>query len=541
MIPFRSLFWLSLLSLGVFPLQLHARPILSFNKLTDLPDLGLQIRIMPDSREVPQSPPSVYFFQCTRGQKTWKEERFSPVELWKQSQYAGQWVGRDDNKLLLSMISREPPKEGAEQYVTRDMYEQQMVCVTNRALFSSEEELAGWVAAFADYPRPVGKRLDKSFTGISAVWVFRLDKLTPNRVIYVLRLRGTRDGKAIWLCAQFDLNTQILMETACETIEKEFLPSISLQTLIRPAVSREPLTHKATGGAADSEAMGTARQQVIDSIRNLKGWWYDNTPDYIILSNLKGGAGSMVEQLKTSMKVVRAAYLKFIPEAGASAVAVIRIPATQEEYREYVGEDNSWTQGIWLPGRKELVICPAAEQGARGKRQSILRVAFHEGFHQYAFSALGQANASMWFSEGYAQLFENTSQLNGRLKIEESPQALSLINAMQLGKGMLDLRRLFSLSREEFYAPDERLRAANYALAWALVYYQKKDASALYPGLLEKYVAAIRSNGGNAELATETMLAGVDLKKLQLDFERFWQSRTRQAAARRYDPLDLQH
>jgi len=531
-----------LISLGSISSEVFARPILTFIKTTDLPELGLQLKLMPDAREVPQAPPSVYFFQFTRGQQIWKEERFSPMDLWKQGQFAGQWVGRDDNKLLLANMTRMPPKEAPEERVTRAMYEQQMSLATNETPFSSEADLSRWISAFTDYPHPVGKRLDKPCSGNFAVWVFRLDKLSPNRVAYVFRLRreGSKDSGFIWVCAQFDLNTQILMENACEIIEKEFFPSINSLMLARPGGPREPLTREGVGGA-DSAAMVAARQQVIDSIRNLKGWWYDITPDYIILSNLKGGAGSLVEQLKTSMKVIRLAYRQCIPEPKEAVIGVIRIPATQEEYREYVGEDNSWTQGLWLPGRKELVICPAVDQGVRGKRQSILRVAFHEGFHQYAFSAFGQANASMWFSEGYAQLFENMSLSNGRLKIEESPQALTLLNAMQIGKGMMDLRRLFSLSREEFYDANNQLRAANYALAWALVYYLKKDASSPYVGLLDKYVVAMRSNGGNAELATQAMLAGVDLKRLQLDFERFWQSHTRQAAARRYDPLDLQH
>jgi hypothetical protein len=56
--------------------------------------------------------------------------------------------------------------------------------------------------------------------------------------------------------------------------------------------------------------------------------------------------------------------------------------------------------------------------------------------------------------------------------------------------------------------------------------------------LLDKYVAAMLRNGGSAELATDAMLDGVDLKRLQSDFQKFWQSNSRQSAARRYDPLN---
>jgi hypothetical protein len=401
----------------------------------------------------------------------------------------------------------------------------------------SEAEIVRWIAAFSGCPDLVGKRVNKSFFRIASVWLFQIDNGDVPRVIYVFRLNrgGSRESGNFWMCALFDLNPQLGLDTACGIIEKQFLEPLAPIAISQVAGGRDPLPR--TGkGLTETAEMIEARQQVVASIRNLKGWWYDLTPEYIILSNLKGGSGSLIEQLKSSMKVVRGAYRHCIPEPEQSGVAVIRIPATQQEYRDYVGDENSWTGGLWVPGRKELVICPAGEQGAREKRLSILRVTFHEGFHQYAFYALGQANASMWFNEGFAQLFENASLSNGRLVIEESPQALALLKAMGPGSHR-DLGRLLRLSREQFYDPMMQLRAWNYAMAWAFVYYLKKEAKGPFSGMLDDYILAMRRNGGNAELATETMLNGVDLKKLQLDFERFWQSNTRQSAARRFDPF----
>jgi len=530
------LFTLVSVTVGFSPVS--ARPILTFIKSAELPDMGLTLKLMPEAREVPPASPAAFLYQFTHGDQTWKEERFSPIELWKQGQLAGQWVGRDDNKLILAEISRLPPKGDPGKHVTKAMYEQEGAAATNDNPLASEADMACWVSSFADYPHPAGKRLDKQFTRLSSVWIYRLDDLFPNRVVYVFRvIKG--NGTPGWVCAQFDLNPQIRIETACGIIEKEFLGSISTMTTTRRAAPRESLT--ATGkDVVDSEALMSTRQQVINSIRNLKGWWYDITPDYIILSDMKGGAGSMVEQFKVSMKALRNAYKQCIPEPEEKAIGVVRIPATQQEYRDYVGEDNSWTYGLWDPRRKELVICPAGEgAGARVKRLGVLRVAFHEGFHQYAFYALGQVDISMWFNEGYAQYFENASLSNGRLSIEEFPQALATLKPLWNGS-RTDLRRLFSLNREKFYDPNEQIRAGNYALSWALVYYLKRDAASPYYGLLDKYVVAMRNNGVNAEQATETMLAGVDLKRLQTDFERFWQSASRQSAARRFNSSDLQ-
>lgn len=528
------------IGLSLLPGWGFARSMLTFIKPTDLPDLGLRLKLMPESREIPSTSPQVLLMQFTKGTETWKEERFLPVDLWKREQFAGQWVGRDGNKLLLAIMSCLPPDEQSSQPVTRATYEQQRALATNNATFTSEADLVRWISVFTDFPHPVGKRLDKQPARISPVWIFRLDSISPNRVAYVFRLTSGagKNASTRWVCAQFDLNTDLLMEPACEIIEKEFLSSISALTLARTvAPNRETLT-RTSESVPDSEVAKAAQQQVIDSIRNLKGWWYDVTPDFIILSNLKGSAGSLVDQFKTSMKVMRVAYRQSIPEPAKPFVGVVRIPATLEEYREYVGEDNGWSRGLWMPGRKELVICPAGDQGARGNRQTILRIAYHEGFHQYAYYAFGQANASLWFNEGYAQFFENVSFSNGRLIFEESPQALRVFNTLRPGTEM-DLNRLINLGWKDFYDRDEKTRAANYALSWALVYYLKKDPACPFAGLLDKYVEAMQSNGGNAEKANESMLANIDVKRLQTDFERFWQSAARQSAARRYNPLDL--
>ncbi len=536
---FRLIFFGMAFTFSVLPVLGIARPALMFIKPTDLPDLGLRLKLMPESREAPPASPPVFLCQFTRGDQTWKEERFSPLDLWKQGQYAGQWVGRDGSKLLLAVMSQLPPSGSPAQPVTRALYEQQTSLATNSTLFSSESDIARWVSCFSDYPHPVGKRVDKQASKISPVYVFRLDNLSPNRVAYVFRLAAGagKSFRYIWICAQFDLNTDILMESACDIIEKDFLGSISATTQSRPAPAREALT-KAGEEAADASAdLKVAQQQVINSIRNLKGWWYDVTPNYIILSNLKSGSDSFVEQLKISLKLIRSAYRQCIPESLNAGIGVIRIPATRQEYCEYVGEDSRWTSGLWVPRRKELVLCPADNQSVRGKRQSLLHTAFHEGFHQYAYYAFGQANPSMWFNEGYAQFFENAVVANGRISIEESPRALALVTSTRSGSEM-DLRRLLSLSWQEFYDSDDKIRTRNYAFSWAFVYYLKKDASSPFTELLDRYVAAFQSNGGNGEKATESMLAGVDLKRLQLDFERFWQSNSRQAAARRYNPFD---
>jgi hypothetical protein len=139
-----------------------------------------------------------------------------------------------------------------------------------------------------------------------------------------------------------------------------------------------------------------------------------------------------------------------------------------------------------------------------------------------------------------AQFFENAVIVNGRVRIEEDPRAIDLLNAV-LAKGDFDLNSFFQLSRDQFYCLDESERETNYAMAWAVVYYLKKgfgaDASSPYAGLLDLYASAMQVEGKTAEEATESMLKGVDVRRLSLDFRQFWHSLARQSLARRYDPF----
>ncbi|MEI6788540.1 MAG: hypothetical protein WCL49_08685 [bacterium] len=110
-----------------------------------------------------------------------------------------------------------------------------------------------------------------------------------------------------------------------------------------------------------------------------------------------------------------------------------------------------------------------------------------------------------------------------------------------LEKGVFDLNSVFRISWEQFYCKDPLEREDNYAMAWAVVYYLKKgfgsDASSPFAGLLENYATAMQVEGKTAEEATESMLKGVDVKAMSLDFRQFWHSLARQSLARRYDPF----
>ena len=519
-------------------------PGLRFIKPVDLPSLGLRVNLMPDACEMPPFSPQVFLYNIASGNEKRKEERYQPADLWWHTQQAGRWTGRYENNLVLIRITHRLPTGFKDTHVTRAVYQERVSGAgTACGLVQSEDDVRGWMADYTGQSAVMAEKVGRLSARVDPIIRFRLGPADPCRVAYAFRLNRKAEGTspATWIAAIFEVSPKIPMETAIRSIEKEFFASLSFFTIMQPtSVVSKSSSATAKGDSGKSDDLLIARKQAEESIRNMTGWWFRESSRYIVLSNHKGSSKLMVEQLDKAMGTIWGAYARCLSESPKSSVCVIRMPATPLEYKTYVGSDYEWTGGVWIPDRKELLIRPVVEGSSQEKRRSLFRLAFHEGFHQYAFYALDQANSSMWFNEGMAQFFENAVIVNGRIRIEEDPRALGLVKTA-LEKGGFDLNSFFRLSRKKFYSTDPSVREANYAMAWAVVYYLKKgfggDARSPYAGLLDNYASAMQVEGKTAEEATESMLKGVDVKTMSLDFRQFWHSLARQSVARRYDPF----
>jgi hypothetical protein len=284
-----------------------------------------------------------------------------------------------------------------------------------------------------------------------------------------------------------------------------------------------------------SPEMIASRKQVTDSIKNLKDWWFVETEDYIILSDLKTSHHVMVQDLQANIGFLHTAFEKIIPpRTNITAISVIRVFGTPEEYETYVPPDYSRSIGIWMPDRKELVIKPIDWGGSAEQRDRVFETTYHEAFHQYLFYALGQLHASPWFNEGFACVFGGANVKDNKLKILENGMLVK--NVGELLNNM-NIESVIGLSYDDFYARNDksgRAGNAHYALAWALVYYLSKgiavEPQSPYAGILDRYVDALRTTE-NPTTATQMAFKGVDMHALNKDFCKFWQSTNKRAAA----------
>ena len=302
---------------------------------------------------------------------------------------------------------------------------------------------------------------------------------------------------------------------------------------ILPSRSRDKISVSITNRSAE---FITSRQQVADSIRNMKNWWFAETEHYIILSNMKSRNSTLLKHILANVEILRACFEQFIPpRTEISSISVIRIFATSGEYLRYVGEGKEWSYGFWMPDKKELVIRPAEWGDDATKGQQILGTVYHEAFHQYIFYALDRVEASPWFNEGHAEFFEASALSTHRLDVAETPANDRILDTL-IEAGDINFKDLLHMAYSQFYANDQKILHAHYATAWALIYFLRKAAPRgkpfPYAGINDAYCDAL-IQFKDADKATDKAFENVDVTELRADFIAFWKSPAQRAQANR--------
>lgn len=295
---------------------------------------------------------------------------------------------------------------------------------------------------------------------------------------------------------------------------------------------------------AGEAAGGSTRGRVLAGIRSLDDWWHVDLPHYLLVSDLPRNNRTLVIELQKHLESLRKAFTKmWPPRAAAANVSIVRVFNNRDDYVRYVGPDYQWTMGIWIPGKEELVISASDKSGSsvkRGReRDEILSFAYHEALHQYAHHALGGMPLPLWFNEGHACLFETVrfDRTGAKVEIRENEaRAEHLLAARPLGP-RFDIVGMMFMSAEEFYAmgaagPDvDRVRMLHYCAASSLVYFLRKGAPAVFPGvgyeaICDRILNEVTARPHDHAGAVEAALEGVDRDQLADDFYRFWSSKS---------------
>ncbi len=480
-----------------------------------LPEQGLRFRAFREMKPMPLPMPA---FHATRNDGT---KLLSNLEYWKFRQTAGIWLN-SSCFIRVGAVTFAPLENQTLQ--SEGELAESLIPIEEEP---SEEQEKKWVGDFTDTevisvnPYPV------SLYGASAR-VFELkanDKVRQSAYMIVSKSQPVR---RILLCFAIDADRY---DERVETSIRQALSSIQF---VAPKVQTASLAERLrTKGTPEYEA---SRERVLLSIRNFRDWWYEETDNYIFITNDPGRRA--MARLRTDLEKAREVFAEYYPlRHPMQAVSVVRIFNTRNQYKEYVGEDLQWSGGLWMPARRELVISPLDKGARESVRQMIMRqVAFHEGFHQYLYFATRETQADMWFNEGTAQFFEGIEFQSGKGIVRLPRQTETMLSALFANGKIHDIDALAKMDRQTFYGAG---RDVNYPLAQALLYYlwkgapvDKKPHYAEIPG--RYYDTLVETK--DAAKANAAAWEGVNFEELSKDLSRFWNNSNLIRESIRYQP-----
>jgi len=518
----------------------YIRPGKTFN----MPSIGLKGKLVKNAKATPIG--SLEEKVVTRTYSNGKVVKITacfPEDLWKRGQLAGTWK----HPLCTISIYRMtlPPPTGlkllctlnGQDYVLKESYEAWEKNADPAKMEWTDEKIAGWLRYLlkkecALPPEKVAKgprnALTKRFVSkndaagnYNYVITSRLSPNTPYLIRYEFA-RGADNKK----------NIKVMLQSIASL---SFSPPKELkESAKRKKISLKRASKNKKNDKTRSAKYLKSRRAVINSIKNMRDWWYLETENFIMVANIKSRATA--KALAQNLERSRNLYTKIFPlKKPLEAVSVARMFATRQEYLNYVGPEMQWSGGIWMSNRKELAVSPMSWGTRRDSRKWMAQVTLHEAFHQYIYFAVGERQTSVWFNEGMAQFFEGAVFKSSKIHIKPLPRKVKRL-PMLISKQSVE--NILKMPYREFYGPRKR---DNYDLAWGILYFMLKGAPVMkdcaeFAEIPGKYYDAMVETGNPAKAAA-TAWKGVDTYKFAEKLKKFWNSARLVKRAAKFDPL----
>ena len=520
-----------------------APPRVSFRTAAEIPEEGLTLRLPAGAEVAGLDPPRVYTYRNEAGALF---DRFDARELWYAAQFVRQWKDPAGHVFVVAKPVAPYPREWMGSHVDRGAFEAWLN--ENAAPPADPEAFGAWAEAYAGAKLAAPPRMITTPSARLRQIVAFTFAGEPARNAYGIRFRPNVFGvdPDQWFFILVQWAGAVDAAEAGPLLEREFLPhwGLAAKRAASGGAAATKFQHAATAAAVQtnrSDALAASRAAVINSIRGRPGWWFVETPNYVIASDLPGAQAGAVKRIQADVEFLRGAFARLIPpRRPITAVSVIRAFGSGGDYVGYVGADMAWSGGAWMPSKRELVIRPLEGGSARDRRDWLLNTVYHEAFHQYLAYALDFQETSAWFNEGHATLFEGADIRNGKLELDEVARYVADVTA--IAKNAPErVWDVFGLSYEAFYAGgrhEDAARKDNYALAWGLMYFLRKGVPsgggpADYADIPARYLDALMETRDPAQ-ATAAALRGVDPAAFAAAFREFWNSPSRRSEARRH-------
>jgi len=254
-----------------------------------------------------------------------------------------------------------------------------------------------------------------------------------------------------------------------------------------------------------------ARQRARKDAERVPGWWYLESDNYFIVTNVPKKKKARITALRRHLEAIRKVYeADFPPHKPIEAVSIVRVCKDRNTYMNYGGSPGS--AGYWYAMAKELVLYN------RGEKDFVRTVLFHEAFHQYIHYACGEIRLHTWYNEGTAEYYAGAEVVGDRADIGPNRWRLDTIKGHMRAGTYVPLQKLIRYTQAEYYKSADLC----YAEGWSLVYFLKKGVAPDHPWSRihpTYYRVLVQTRGQKKALAAA--FKGVDLADLDAAWKKY--------------------
>lgn len=200
------------------------------------------------------------------------------------------------------------------------------------------------------------------------------------------------------------------------------------------------------------------------------GWRIVETPSrqFLIKTNEPDNKkiNDVIKRLEAARKVFED---DFPPPEPMTAVSVVRICATEDEFHKY-GKTGGGVAGWFNPRTTELVLYFNPDDGP----DFVLEVMTHEGFHQYCHFLFGKTEAHRWYDEGHGDYYGGFDMKNGKLVVDAHMSA-GLKRITELKENLkADSYTPISVHVRYNHPDWQRGGTSSYSQSWSIIYFLRQ-------------------------------------------------------------------
>jgi len=454
--------------------------------------------------------------------------------LWRYDQTLGRWFA-PGGSMIFARIKFPIPDDFKIRYPSRpnDITKEdfQDWCKFSEVKLSGDADLLPWLESFAE----CSLKKDEGFSSKSnKVLIAHYTCTDGSKELFTLT-DPDNAGRRYLMLFEFDMKTDIKKSTksspAIASSASFFTPKASPDINDKKLVTKKSATIKER-----SPEYIASRDKVISEIKNLNGWWYVETENYIFAANIKNR--KLIDEIQVNLEKCRSVYEKYFEQKEAiQAISVVKSFETRDDFLKYINAPKDYPYiSMWNNSQEELVISPPTwNRSKKDNRERMGRFIMHEAFHQYMFYAAKMVTASPWFNDGFSTLSEGLEFKKNDFDICPVGFRLTRFNR----SGGISKKTLEELINTQYGSSGDRDFWFDLnCRAWALMYFLCKGAAVMdkkeYTLIPFKYYDEICCRRDPVK-ASEEAWKGIDLDAFARDMSSFYSSKKFMAKAEKYD------